>query len=633
MSTESAALDRPDSGANAVIPADTLVGGRFRVERPARHDGLSEILFARDEKTRKPIAIRVLSADFAGDPRVFEAVREEIKAAAKLKHRSLVATYGVGTHGTDAHFIACEWVQGTALSEFIRRRSEAGKPLSVRGVYNVIAHVCKGIAAVHEGAAFHGALRPSVVWISKSGRVKVGDLGLGGALVSTGRWNVLPPEEQAFLAPEVRAGQAAGPQSDVWGVGALLYVLLTGRPPIDDRDDRAPPSAVHPNATAELDEIVRRCLSPDPSARYPTVGAIADALMPLVASAPEPTESDFDVDLEVDVDIAMSIIPSAPAPSASNPLAFAAAPTPPAPAPAATKSAGVDFSDLMAKLTKDDAARWMAVKGGLDHGPFTMRELVKLIVEGEILEEHLLFNMDTGERKALKEYPEFGEFIQQYRIRKSEKDHAVALQRSEKVEKRSNVAKFMILAGVLGAVAIGVTGYILTRQAAERRAARADEDLAALFESGQVKISGTADILKAPRGGARRGGKPGASGGPGASSGGGFTSYDDAMNQAMELNLNQAGGERQLSSEDVAGVMNRKLNSLFGCVGQELRGGGQLGTVRIDIAIMGSGQVMGASVNAGSPAFKQCISAKMRQIQFPSFPAPRMGARYSFDVD
>lgn len=628
MSTEPAAIDRPDADANAAIPADTLVGGRFRVERPARHDGLSAILFARDEKTRKPIAIRVLSADFAGDPRVFEAVREEIKSAAKLKHRSLVATYGVGTHGTDAHFIACEWVQGTALSEFIRRRTDAGKPLSVRGVYNVVAHVCKAIAAVHEGGAFHGALRPSVVWISKSGRVKVGDLGLGSALVTTGKWNVLPADEQAFLAPEVRAGQAPGPQSDVWGVGALLYVLLTGRPPLDDR---ALPSAVHPNATTELDDIVRRCLSPAPSERYPTVNAIADALMPLVASAPEPTESDFDVDIEVDVDIAMSIIPSAPAPKASNPLAFAAGAAPPA--PPEPKSAGVDFSDLMAQLTKDDAARWMAVKGGLDHGPFTMRELVKLIVEGEILESHLLFNMDTGERKSLKEYPEFGEFIQQYRIRKSEKDHAVALQRSEKVEKRSNVAKFMILAGILGAVAIGVTGYILTRQAAERRAARGDEDLAALFESGQVKISGTADILKAPRGGGRRGGKPGASGGPGPASGGGFTSYDDAMNQAMELNLNQAGGERQLSSEDVAGVMNRKLNSLFGCVGQELRGGSQLGTVRIDIAIMGSGQVMGASVNVGSPAFKQCISAKMRQIQFPSFPAPRMGARYSFDVD
>ena len=105
------------------------------------------------------------------------------------------------------------------------------------------------------------------------------------------------------------------------------------------------------------------------------------------------------------------------------------------------------------------------------------------------------------------------------------------------------------------------------------------------------------------------------------------------MNRAVEMDMGKAGGERQLTSADVAGVMNHKLNSLFGCVGQELRGGGRLSMVRIDLAIAGSGTVMGASVNAGSPAFQRCIAGKVRSIKFPSFPAPRMGARYSFSVD
>ena len=106
------------------------------------------------------------------------------------------------------------------------------------------------------------------------------------------------------------------------------------------------------------------------------------------------------------------------------------------------------------------------------------------------------------------------------------------------------------------------------------------------------------------------------------------------MNTAMELgDASKGGGERQLTSSDVAGVMNRKLNTLFGCVGAELRGGGRLGSVQINLAILGSGKVMGASVNTGSPSFKRCIAGKVRNIKFPSFPAPRMGARYSFDVD
>ena len=87
------------------------------------------------------------------------------------------------------------------------------------------------------------------------------------------------------------------------------------------------------------------------------------------------------------------------------------------------------------------------------------------------------------------------------------------------------------------------------------------------------------------------------------------------------------------AASDIQGVMDRRLNSLFGCVSQELRSGGRLGSVQIDLAILGSGQVAGASVSSGSASFKRCIVGKVRQISFPSFPAPRMGARYSFDVN
>jgi hypothetical protein len=173
----------------------------------------------------------------------------------------------------------------------------------------------------------------------------------------------------------------------------------------------------------------------------------------------------------------------------------------------------------------------------------------------------------------------------------------------------------------------------MSRQAAKKRQAEHDVDLAAMFESGKVKISGTAGILQpGPRrsgGGARR--APGSSA---SDNGGGFASYEDAMNVAIDLGDAKSGGsERQLRPSDIEGVMNRKLNSLFGCVSQELRGGAHLGTVQMDLVILGSGQVMGASINTGSPSFKKCLVGKLRQVSFPAFPAPRMGARYSFGVD
>ena len=113
-----------------------------------------------------------------------------------------------------------------------------------------------------------------------------------------------------------------------------------------------------------------------------------------------------------------------------------------------------------------------------------------------------------------------------------------------------------------------------------------------------------------------------------------MTDHEAFMRQAMELgDVSKGGGERQLRTSDIQAVMDRKLNSLFGCVSQELRAGRRLGNVQIDLAIMGSGRVAGASVSSGSGEFKRCIVGKVRQVSFPSFPAPRMGARYSFSVN
>ncbi|MCA9600856.1 MAG: hypothetical protein KC417_02460 [Myxococcales bacterium] len=106
------------------------------------------------------------------------------------------------------------------------------------------------------------------------------------------------------------------------------------------------------------------------------------------------------------------------------------------------------------------------------------------------------------------------------------------------------------------------------------------------------------------------------------------------MNQAVSLgDVSQGGAMTQLSQADIAATMNRALGGFDACVRQEQGRGGALGKVTIDLAIMGDGSVSGVSVKPGSDAFKSCIQARTRSVRFPSFSAPRMGARYSFDVD
>jgi len=627
----------------------TVVGGRFRVEAPLHQDALVHVLRATDEKTNRPIALNVLTPHFVRTPDELNLLREEIRLASKLKHRSVVGTYGVGTHGGRSHFVACEWVDGLTLDELVQQRRAADNIISVRGAYNLLVHICKALAAAHEAGVVHGAVRPSKVWVAKDGKVKVGDLGLGLAMVKSGKWALLDRREQSFLAPEVHSGATPGPQADVFGVGTLLYVLLTGRSP---DQEFVGPSRAHPDATDAVDAILNRCLSPDPGQRYASPNEIINALLPLVSESPESMRPDADmgIDIEIDVDVAASMHPPAPAQSVARQNAIPAAARLPQPLPSAATAAPVrpalapsmrnqepepearrselDIHSLVAEISKDDAPRWIANKEGLDYGPFSGRELVALIVKGDVLEQHALMNLDTGDRRTVREYPEFSEFVQQYKLRKAETDHQEALVKSDKVEKRANVATFSFLAGGIGILLLVGAAYLVTRNKAAEETATADANLAALYESGQVKITGTAGILK------HTGGGKGPKRTGGGSSPGGGLSYEDAMNQAVDLgDAKNGGGERQLTSGDVAGVMNTKLNSLFGCVAEEMKRGGRLGNVRIDIAIAGSGSVLGASINTGSAAFQGCIAGKVRNIRFPAFPAPRMGARYSFNVD
>lgn len=661
------------------------------VEGGVREDALGTVLRAQDQKTQKPILLRVLREgllDEAGSKRL----REECRVAARLAHRNIAATYGVGSG-----FIASEWVDGHHLAEVLQQRIAEGRPMSLRGAYNVVAHVCRALTAAHTRTC-HGALRPEVVWVTTAGRVKVSDFGLGKALVESKGPSALPYAEQASLAPEVKAGEPPTPRSDIFGVGAILYQLLTGKSPAEGF---VPPSQAHPEATPEIDEILLRCLALDPAARFGSPDEVRSALQPLAAAAPEADAHDFDVDVDVDGDgtadepapsltagsaaaaaaaSAASVGAASSATKAASPTAPAkpAAPKPPAPpppsgarprppgppprpqgaappgAPAGTApqvgrrvgideefrtslpgpapgmAAEVDLGGLLAKITENDAPRWMVVKDGLDHGPFSGRELVELIVKSEVLADHVLLNMDDGDRRPVKEHPELREFVDQARIRREEDARKVALKRAESAEKRTGVAKAAIAAGVLLVLGVGVTVFLLTREAG-RSEQVAQADMGDLFQRGQIEVEGTAGILPdPPRGGG--GGMRRAGGG--ARPGGFHGSYEDAMNVPIDLGDATGGGSQaRLSPADVASTMNRSLNSIYNaCVVPELRRGGALGNVTIDIAIAGSGSVMGVSARAGSGEFKSCIRGQVGRVRFPSFAAPRMGARYSFSA-
>ncbi len=655
----------------------TVVGNRFEVGDVLATDALGVVAAARDTKTDKAIFLRILRPELTNDE-ITRSLRGDARIAAELRHKAILATYGVGTTATGATYVATEAIDGEPLAAIVARRKAEGGHISLRGAFNVVVHVCKALASAQDKLC-HGTLRPSVVWIGKNGRVKVGDFGVGRVLVGAHGATVLGPTEQACLAPEVKAGGAADTRSDIFGLGAIFYELLTGRSPAEGF---VPPSQAHPDATPEIDSVLLRCLAPTPEGRFASPDEVRIALLPLVAHAPSVSAvQDFGLDVEIDVDLGMVVPPTVPAidaARASRPSGAGAVDRPKVgsrvsidesfrasqvePLEAPVRASVVDLSSALGRITDKGTAHWMLQKDGLDHGPFSGREVVDQIARGEILLEHRLQNMDTGERKAVSDWPDFAGFAEQYRKEHETNLHKEAVTHAAMADVRSSKRK-LVIAGVALTAALGAGGFFLaTRDAAEQRVSR-DQEVTSLYDIRRIQASASGDILPDPgRSGARHagGGRTGAAAGssagaqnaagapegrapaeageaaPAHASGGrGGPTFEDAMNQVVDFgDVSRGGGNSsQLTGPQVAEVMNRHVGRIYSaCVPAEQARGGELGRVQIDIAIASDGHVMGASSRQGSAEFRSCIGRQVSSVRFPEFGAPRMAARYSFDA-
>ena len=175
---EGIASSRPE--ASGLHPG-VVVGGRFEVVDRVDEDTQAVVWSAKDQRTKRALLVRVIRPELVPSGSAPE-LREACRSAATLSHRNIARVFGVGKTPRGAHFIAGEWIDGARLSDFIQKRDRDGDPISLRGIYNVIAHLCSALSYAHEKGP-HGTLRPSVVWVTRGGRVKVHDFGVGRSVV------------------------------------------------------------------------------------------------------------------------------------------------------------------------------------------------------------------------------------------------------------------------------------------------------------------------------------------------------------------------------------------------------------------------------------------------------------------
>ncbi len=278
--------------------------GRYEIIRELGSGGFGRVFLAYDPLADRAVALKIPRPD-RSHPGSREDVLREARAAAQLaSHENVVPVWDVGEHG-DLVYIVSEFCEGGPLDAWLRRRSA---PVSPRLAARIAAELADGVQHAHDGGVLHRDLKPGNVLLRPVGpgpdglefEPRVSDFGLA----RHGDDDAVGDQAhgtRGYMAPEQTGGRGVevGRATDVYGLGSILFTLLTGRPPFEAEDrsavvDRilrgpAPPVRVwRPDVPRDLEAVVSRCLEKDPVDRYPQAADLADHLRKFLAGEPIP---------------------------------------------------------------------------------------------------------------------------------------------------------------------------------------------------------------------------------------------------------------------------------------------------------------------------------------------------------
>ena len=262
-----------------VTPTSVVLAGRYRLEGCVAYGGVGEVWRATDLVLGRPVAVKLLRAEYAQHPEVLARFRAEARHAGSVSHPGIAQVYDYGEDGAAASpYLVLELVDGPSLARVL-----AAGPLAPAHAMDVLAQAAAGLQAAHAAGLVHRDVKPGNLLVGPSGQVKITDFGIAhaawsapitqaGALVGT----------PAYLAPERVMGGPATPASDLYSLGVVGYQCLTGTLPFAGiphevtaahRHRTLPP--LPPAVPAGVAELVLDLTARDPAARPASAGEVA----------------------------------------------------------------------------------------------------------------------------------------------------------------------------------------------------------------------------------------------------------------------------------------------------------------------------------------------------------------------
>jgi eukaryotic-like serine/threonine-protein kinase len=258
-----------------------LLAERYELAEQLAVGGMTSVWRGHDRVLGRDVVVKVLHRELAADERFRTRFHEEAVNAARLTHPGIVALYDTGEQDGVA-YIVMELVEGLTLKEVLARHGALPGPQAAR----LATEVTLALDYAHQAGVVHRNLKPGNIILADDGTVKVADFSIARAATDDdpGRTGEILGSD-GYLAPEAADGQHVDGRTDVYGLGACLYEMLTGRPPSPDSAATIPPRALVAGVPRDLDAVVRRAMAPDPAARFPTAGSMAAALARAAAEA------------------------------------------------------------------------------------------------------------------------------------------------------------------------------------------------------------------------------------------------------------------------------------------------------------------------------------------------------------